>query len=31
MDNKKTIKYLSNIHSPSDVKKIPEKEIDFLA
>ncbi|MBE6534023.1 MAG: 1-deoxy-D-xylulose-5-phosphate synthase [Ruminococcaceae bacterium] len=31
MDNKKTIKYLSNIHSPNDVKKIPEKEIDFLA
>ena len=31
MDEKKTIKYLTNIHSPNDVKKIPHKEIDLLA
>lgn len=27
----KTIKYLSSIHSPDDVKKIPENEIDALS
>ncbi len=27
----KTIKYLSSIHSPNDVKKIPENEIDALS
>ena len=31
MDDKSTIKYLSSIHSPSDVKKIPEGEIESLA
>lgn len=31
MSDKKTIKYLSSIHSPNDVKKIPEAEIEALA
>ena len=31
MNEKNTIKYLSNIHSPDDVKKIPENEIDSLS
>lgn len=31
MDSDKKIKYLPSIHSPEDVKKIPEKEIDALA
>ena len=31
MAEEKTIKYLSNIHSPNDVKKIPKKEMDALA
>ena len=31
MKEEKTIKYLSSIHSPNDVKCIPEKEIDDLA
>ena len=31
MSEGKTIKYLSQIHSPNDVKSIPEKEIDALA
>lgn len=31
MSKEKTIKYLSTIHSPNDVKKIPAKEIDALS
>ena len=31
MSDKKKIKYLSNIHSPNDVKAIPENEIDAVA
>ena len=31
MSEQNTIKYLSSIHSPSDVKAIPEKEIDALS
>ena len=31
MSEKQPIKYLSCIHSPNDVKKIPEKEIELLA
>ena len=31
MNEKNTIKYLSNIHSPDDVKKISENEIDSLS
>ncbi len=31
MSDKKTIKYLSSIHSPNDVKKIPESEIEAVA
>ena len=31
MESQKTIKYLSKIHSPNDVKKIPKSEMDAVA
>ena len=31
MESQKTIKYLSKIHSPNDVKKIPKSEMNAVA